>query len=211
MKRSTRRKHRQYKFLYKLLRQARRHRKRGNHRQSRNILLNRVSIEHRPTIVERRKRLGDLEVDLIASKNYQAGLLVIVDRASLKASITKLVTKSATHVTQQIIRRTRPWKDLIRTFTYDNDLAFAGHQIINKAINSRSFFTRPYTSQDKGTVENRIGVIRRFFPKGTDFKNITTKEVKTVENMINNRPVRKFNYQTPNAVFLQKLNVALIS
>jgi IS30 family transposase len=76
---------------------------------------------------------------------------------------------------------------------------------------TRSFFTHPYTSQEKGTVENRIGVLRRFFPKKTHFTLISAKRGSQGEKMINERPVRKFNYQTPNAVFLQKLKVALIT
>jgi IS30 family transposase len=70
---------------------------------------------------------------------------------------------------------------------------------------------KPYTSREKGTVENPIGVLRRFFPKKTDFTFESAKRVSQVEKMINERPVRKFNYQTPNAVFLHKFKVALIT
>jgi IS30 family transposase len=69
--------------------------------------------------------------------------------------------------------------------------------------------TRPYTSQDKGTVENRIGQIRRFFPKKTDLNMVTDGQVKRVERLLNNRPVRKFDYKTPKQVLLEK--IALIS
>ncbi len=69
--------------------------------------------------------------------------------------------------------------------------------------------TRPYTSQDKGTVENRIGQIRRFFPKKTDLNLVTDGQVKSVERLLNNRPVRKFDYKTPKQVLLEK--IALIS
>ena len=102
-------------------------------------------------------------------------------------------------------------KDWLKTITYDNDLAFARHSQVNQELKTKSFFTHPYTSQEKGSVENRIGVLRRFFPKKTDFTLVSAGRVKQVENLINKRPVRKFNYQTPNAVFLQKLKVALIT
>ena len=78
-----------------------------------------------------------------------------------------------------------------------------------KLYKLKRIFTRPYTSQDKGTVENRIGQIRRFFPKKTDLSNVTNEEIKTVETLLNNRPVRKFNYKTPNQVLQQK--IALIT
>jgi len=87
--------------------------------------------------------------------------------------------------------------------TFDNDKAFVEHELIAKALNVKTYFTRPYTSQDKGTIENRNGVIRQFFPKKTDFNLIDKKEVLRVEKELNNRPVRKFKYLTPNEVFLQ--------
>jgi len=85
----------------------------------------------------------------------------------------------------------------IHTLTFDNDLAFADHQSIAKALGVKTYFTRPYTSQDKGTVENRIGVIRRFFPKGTDMRKVHHSTIKSVERKLNNRPMRKFDYLTP--------------
>jgi IS30 family transposase len=103
----------------------------------------------------------------------------------------------------------KPCEQWLKTITYDNDLAFAAHATVNKELKYRSSFTHPYTSQEKGTVENRIGVLRRFFPKKSDFTLVSAKRVS--QKMINERPVRKFNYQTPNTVFLQKLKVALIT
>jgi IS30 family transposase len=100
---------------------------------------------------------------------------------------------------------------MLKTITYDNDQAFTQHIQISKALGTKSFFTHPYTSQEKGSVENRIGVLRRFFPKKTDFSSVTPNQIRKVEEMINERPVRKFNYRTPNAVFLLKQRVALMS
>ncbi len=144
-------------------------------------------------------------------KNHQPGLLVITDRASLKTSLVKISTKASKSIAQSIICKMKPSAHWLKTMTYDNDLAFALHATVNEELKTKSFFTHPYTSQEKGTVENRIGVLRRFFPKKTDFTKVTAKQVSHVEKMINERPVRKFNYQTPNAVFLQKLKVALIT
>jgi IS30 family transposase len=89
------------------------------------------------------------------------------------------------------------------------DKGFADHKNVAYALNVKTYFSRPYTSQDKGTVENRIGQLRRFFPKKTDLSIVTSEQVKRVERLLNNRPVRKFNYKTPNQVLLEK--IALIS
>jgi Transposase and inactivated derivatives, IS30 family len=91
----------------------------------------------------------------------------------------------------------------IKTIFFDNDHAFSTHELKAKTYHIKTYFTRPYTSQDKGTIENRNGVIRQFFPKKTDFNLIPTQEISRVENKINNRPIRKFGYQTPNEVCLR--------
>lgn len=95
--------------------------------------------------------------------------------------------------------------------TFDNDQAFRLHPKIAKELNVQTFFTRSYTSQDKGSIENRNGIIKTFYPKKTDFKQVTAKEVKKVETIIYNRPVRKFNYKTPNKVHLIKQRVVHIA
>lgn len=192
----------QYKQLYKYLRHCKRRRKRGNTKSSRGIIPNRVSIEKRPRIIEKRKRFGDIEVDLIMGKNHKSALLVTVDRATLKTTIDRMEGKSADKIAQKIIRRMKKYPP-IKTMTFDNDLAFAQHQKIAEALNVKTYFTRPYTSQDKGTIENRNGIIRMFYPKKTDFTNIKISNINKVEKLINNRPVRKFGYKTPNEVFLQ--------
>jgi IS30 family transposase len=160
--------------------------------------------------VGRRKRLGDVEVDLIIGKNHQGGLLVMLDRASLITTIDKISSKKPKHIKKLILKRMKNNKHL-KTMTFDNDQAFGLHQEIANELNIKTFFTRPYTSQDKGSVENRNGVIRRFYPKKTGFNEVSAKDVKKVETMINNRPVRKFDYKTPNEVHLLKANVALIA
>jgi IS30 family transposase len=77
-------------------------------------------------------------------------------------------------------------------------------------LNIKSYFARPYCSNDKGTVENINGLIRRFFPKGTNFDTITKEEIMYVEDWINNRPMKIHNYMTPNQIF-QLYSVAIAS
>mgnify|MGYP001101293334 FL=1 len=102
-------------------------------------------------------------------------------------------------------------KAFIKTLTFDNDKGFANHQSIGNKLDANVYFTRPYTSQDKGTVENRIGVIREFFPKGTDLRDVPEQRIKTVERHLNNRPIRKFNYLSPIQETLKHRAVALVT
>jgi IS30 family transposase len=208
-KHGNKRKDLKYKKLYKYLKHGRRRRKRGNSKDGRGVILNRVSIENRPNIVAQRKRLGDIEVDLMMGKNHKGALLVMTDRACLHTNIKKLKGKTSAEVTRAIISKLSKSSYDLHTLTFDNDKAFADHITIGKELDVKTFFTRPYTSQDKGTVENRIGVIRRFFPKKTDLTFITDYQVKQVEQKLNDRPVRKFNYLTPNQVLQKK--IALIT
>ena len=195
----------QYKKLYEYLRHGRRRRKRGNRKDTRGVIKNRTSIEKRPAVVSKRKRLGDFEVDLMMGKGHDGALLVLTDRATLHTRLTKIASKESRVVLDALKSTLMRNKYPLRTFTFDNDKAFSCHELVAKHTGARTYFTRPYTSQDKGTVENRIGVIRRFFPKKTNLTFVTDKQVREVEDKINNRPIRKFNYQTANQVLQKKI------
>ena len=200
------------KQLYTHLTHGRRRRKRGNYNDSRGILTERVSIEQRPKVVEERTRLGDLEGDFMVGKAHKSALLVITDRATLLTRLKKVTSRQADTTEaafEQMLARVP--KAFIKTLTLDNDKAFANHRSIGRKLDADVYFTRPYTSQDKGTVENRIGVIRQFFPKGTDLREVSEQRIKTVERHINNRPIRKFDYLSPIQQTLKHRAVALIT
>jgi IS30 family transposase len=198
-----------YKKIHNLLKHGRRRRKRGARKDTRGIIHGRVPIEKRPKIVQKRIRPGDIEVDFMMGKNHKGALLVMTDRATLHTSLHMLRNRHSAVVSKAIINKLNKVKYPTHTITFDNDKGFADHKNVANALNVKTYFTRPYTSQDKGTVENRIGQLRRFFPKKTDLSIVTSEQVKRVERLLNNRPVRKFNYKTPNQVLLEK--IALIT
>lgn len=209
-KHSTKRTLKVDKHLHKYLRHHNRRQKRKNRKQNKGCIPNRVSIEKRPHVVNDRKRNGDYEVDLMMGSKHKPGLIVLTDRRTIETKLIKITTKKAKVIARKIIAKLKGEKK-VHSLTFDNDLAFAQHEEIAKMLNVKTYFTRPYTSQDKGTVENRIGVIRRFFPKGTDISKVHHSTIKSVENKLNRRPLRKFSYLTP----LEKKNsiskVALIT
>jgi IS30 family transposase len=210
-KHSNKKENLKYKELYKELKHAKRRQKRGNIKDTRGCIQNRVHITERPAIVAQRKRIGDLEADLMMGKDHKSALLVLTDRATLITMIEKLNGKSAKEVTSKIKERlSRFSSSYLKTITFNNGKEFSGHQEIAKEFNLKTYFTTPYTSQEKGTVENRIGVIRRFFPKKTDLRQISKHRIKEVELSINNRPIRKFNYLSPIETLNNKF-VALMS
>lgn len=210
-KKSNHTKYRQDKALHTYLRHNKRRQKRKNHKQNRGCIPNRVSIEQRPEIVNKRGRIGDMEVDLMMGKNHKPGLIVITDRKTIETKLIKVETKKAKVIATKIQKKLQSVKTQIHTLTFDNDLAFAQHEKLANLLNVKTYFTRPYTSQDKGTVENRIGVIRRFFPKGTDMTKIHANTILSIERKLNNRPVRKFGYLTPKEKKLLINKVALVT
>ena len=197
-KHSNHRDHRLYKQLHKDLRHSGRRQKRGNTKDNLGAIKNRTDISKRTDVVKDRSRIGDLEIDLMMGSNHKSALLVMTDRTTLVTMIEKLETKNADEVNQKILKRlTNFSSSWVKTLTYDNGKEFAKHHEVADSLNVKTYFTRPYTSQDKGTVENRIGVIRRFFPKKTDLRNLSNQRVKEVERLLNYRPIRKFNYKNP--------------
>lgn len=192
-KHGNRRNDRKYKQLCKHLKHYGRRRKRRNSHDNRGHIQRRVSIEKRPKIINERKRVGDKEMDIVLGKNHQPGLLVLQDRKTRMTWIEKIESKSADYIENKINHMLQRCKHKVTSITTDNDLAFANHYKLDVKV----YFTHPYSSFEKGSVENRIGVLRRFFPKKTDFETVTDEQVKLVEQKLNDRPMKKFQFKTP--------------
>ena len=187
------------------MRHTGRRQKRNNIKDRRGAIKGRIGIDKRPEVVEIRSRIGDIEVDLMMGSKHKSALLVMTDRTTLVTMIEKLKSKNAEEVYQKMSKKLPNFNSCwIKTITFDNGKEFAYHHKIAEVLKVKTYFTRPYTSQDKGTVENRIGVIRRFFPKKTDLRKVTTKRIKEVERLLNYRPIRKFNYNNPIEVLSNK-------
>ncbi|MDP2419941.1 IS30 family transposase [Sediminibacterium sp.] len=153
------------KRIYLHLKHAKRRIKRTNQKDNRVIIPNRVPIEKRPKIVNKRIRPTDIEVDFMMAKNHNGAILVMTNRATLYTRLHKLSNRRSETVIKAIIKTLEQADYPMHTVTFDTDLGFANHNEVAEALNVDTYFTKPYTSQDKGTVENRIGQIRRFFPK----------------------------------------------
>lgn len=192
--------------LYLHLRnQGKRYRKRGASKDSRGIIKNRISIDKRPDLVENRERFGDLEVDLIIGKGHNQAILTINDRASGVLKMTKVKSKEADVVSLAMNSLLENWKPYLHTITSDNGKEFAGHQEVAQAIEIDYYFARPYHSWERGSNENLNGLIRQYFTKGSDFRSITEKRLAEVEEKLNNRPRKRFGFESPTFVMNQLL------
>lgn len=195
--------------LYKHLRRhGRRYRKRGNLKDNRGIIKNRISIDNRPKIVDDKIRFGDLEIDTIIGKNHKGAILTINDRWSSFVWIRKLNGKNAEELAMETINTLKQIKDLIHTITGDNGKEFACHETISSDLEIDFYFAHPYHSWERGANENTNGLIRQYIPKRTDFQEITQEYLDSIQNKLNNRPRKRLNFDSP-IEFLTKFEILI--
>ena len=188
--------------LYKNLRHSHRKRKkRYGSREKRGQIPNRVSIDKRPKVVDARKRIGDWEADTIIGRNHKGAMVTLVERKSKYTLIRKINRKTSLLLNSAISELTKGIKERFITMTVDNGSEFAGHEKITSKLGVDVYFAHPYHSWERGLSENTNGLIRQYFPKKTDFREISNREVLQVQHLLNNRPRKTLDYLTPNEVF----------
>lgn len=162
----------------------------------------RISIHQRPKVVQERKQYGHWERDGVETRKGKTGLSVLVERKTGYVKVTKIAARTARNTSVSMTRiLSRYPKAMRRTITYDNGKENVEHIRVNKILGTKSYFCEPFHSWEKGTVENTIGLIRRIFPKTTNFDHITTKQIKALERQLNNRPRKRLEYSTPHQIF----------
>jgi IS30 family transposase len=186
-----------------LVRHHRRRKRRGySRRHTKPHIPARVAITERPAAATTRRQLGHWEADTMVTRQGKAALQLAVDRKSRYAILNRLPRRTAAAMraglNRSLARFPRPVR---RTLTYDNGTENVEHLRVNQVLGTRSYFCTPYTSQERGTVENTAGLVRRFFPKRTNFDTLRRQDVKAVERWLNHRPRRVLHFQTPAEVF----------
>jgi transposase, IS30 family len=169
------------------------------------------ALEKRPAIVNERGRFGDWEGDTIIGSGRHGGALVsLVERKSGYLALLPVPSKHAKKVRQAMCGRLQQLPpELRQTMTLDNGSEFAEYEQLESTLDMEVFFTDPHAPWQKGTNENTNGLTRQFFPKGTDFNQVSRYKVARAENLLNDRPRKRLNYQTPNEVLAQQRNRAL--
>lgn len=163
---------------------------------------NKVSIEKRPKIVDKKIRIGDWEGDLVIGKNHKKALVTLVDRKSKKVKIAKVESKNAVVVRTAICNLLK--NETVFTTTLDNGKEFTQHELIAKKLAIKVYFAHPYSSWERGLNENTNGLIRQYFSKGSSFENITDEDVQFAEDALNNRPRKTLGFCTPNEIYSGK-------
>lgn len=196
--------------LYKHLRCQKRRRKRYGSVERRGKLPNRVSIEERPEVVNQRERLGDWEVDTVIGKNHQGALVSLVERKSRYTLLMLVKRRQADLVKQAMLSLLLPLTNRVYSITSDNGKEFAEHKQIAESLHADFYFAHPYASWERGLNENTNGLIRQYFPKGSDFSSLTKTLSVSVSDKLNHRPRKCLDFKTPFEVFFDP-SVALTS
>ena len=159
---------------------------------------NRLSIDHRPKIVELRKEIGHWEGDLIIGKNRKNVIGTLVERVTRFTLIVKPKSRKAKDVRKAFENALKkvPHK-FKKSLTYDNGLEMAEHKQFTKNTNMPVYFCHPYASWERGTNENTNGLIRDFWPKKSAFATLSYYDIKKVQDLLNGRPRKIVNWNSP--------------
>jgi IS30 family transposase len=195
--------------LHQHLRCQKQRRKRYGGRDRRGQIAQRQSIDDRPAVINQRERIGDWEADTIVGKGHQQAMLSLVERRSRFTLLHKLERTTASAVTTAALTQLQPVARKVKSITSDNGKEFAGHQDIAQKLGAEFYFAHPYAAWERGTNENTNGLIRQYFPKGSDFAAVTSAQVNAVVARLNHRPRKVLRYRTPHEVFYNIEIVAL--
>lgn len=190
--------------LVKALRQARayrRKRKSRNHQETRGKIVEMLSIEERPHEVADRAIPGHWEGDLIMGKHQRTALGTLVERTTRYTILVPLKAKDATSVRKAYAKALRSLPgEITKTLTYDQGKEMSEHKQFTIDTGMTVYFAHPGAPWERGTNENTNGLLRQYFPKGTEFDKVSTREIKRVQRELNDRPRAVLHWQKPTEV-----------
>jgi|SRR3989344_8563968 len=174
-------------------------------RYKRMVILGKVSIAERPEEAQIRSRVGHWETDLMEGiKATRHVVSATVDRKSGAIMLDKLTSKESEEKMDTLIRRfERIPLHIRKTMTFDNGFENTQHRRL-ESLRMLTFFCAAYHSWEKGTVENTIGLVREYLPKGMDLTAVTQQELMVIGTALNDRPRKRLGYLTPNEVLLKE-------
>ena len=193
--------------LYQQLRCQKKRKKRyASGRERRGQIIGRRPISERPAHIETRAQVGHWEGDTVIGAAHKQAVVTLVERKSGYAVLAKVKNKTSDLVSAAIISKLSPLAPLVKTMTFDNGKEFAGHSTIDTALNSTTYFADPFASWQRGSNENFNGLLRQYIPKKRALSTVTDKELRMIQDQLNNRPRKRLGFKTPSEVFTQSLN-----
>ena len=173
-------------------------RKRARKRTKRVVVPRRISIEERPQHVNNREQIGHWEADTAVSRKSKQTLMVLQERMVGLTFLKKLPRCAPDEMNDALTSRLAPLPQALRrSITFDNGPENRRHYLLRDELNCKTYFCHPYSSWERGSVENAVGLTRREWPKKTDYALISDEEIATLEYRLNTRPRKRFGYRTP--------------
>ena len=174
---------------------------------SRIPIKDRLSIDERPAVVDAKARFGDWEMDTIVGKDGKGVIVTLVERTTKKMLMAKSPKgKNAKAVARLVVQMLRPFEHHVLSITTDNGTEFADHKYIAKMLHTKVYFAHPYSSWEKGLIENTNKLIRQYIPKDTDFSSLSADYILYVQTEINLRPRKLLDFSSPKQKFLLSLH-----
>lgn len=195
-----------YQFIFKTRRDLtqylqcgrKKRRKRKDRRKKRVLIPDRVGIEQRPTYINDRGECGHWEGDTAVSRQSAEALMVLQERSLGLTFLTKLPRCAPNEMAEAVINRLKDFPpDLRRSITFDNGQENRHHKTMQEQLGTETYFCDPYSSWQKGSVENAVGLTRRYWPKKTNYALIPDEEIAMVEHRLNTRPRKRFGFLSP--------------
>jgi transposase, IS30 family len=195
-----------YQFIFKTRRDLTKHlqcgrihrRKRKDPRKKRVLIPERTGIDQRPAHIADRSEYGHWEGDTAVSRKSPNALMILQERTLGLTLLEKLPRCAPKDMARAVIDRLKDLPaDLRRSITFDNGQENRHHTTMQEALTIDTYFCEPYSSWQKGSVENAVGLTRRFWPKKTDYALIPDEEIATVEYRLNTRPRKRFGFLSP--------------
>jgi IS30 family transposase len=182
--------------LYLHLRRSRRRRKKRFHvARVRGDILRRRHISTRPKVIDDRIRFGDWERDLLFGSSRSRCVIAFVERTTCLTRLKVLENKSPRSIARATIEVLG--KEVCLSITNDNGFEFRAHEMESEKLNVPIYFTNPYSSWEKGTCENQIGLVRQYISKDEKLEDLDEARLKEIETRLNTRPRKKIGFQTP--------------
>ena len=193
-------------FAHHLRRKRRSRKDRSQAHEQRGRIIDAVPISKRPGEINDRSVPGHWEGDLIIGKNHKSALGTLVERKTRLVILVPLKGKDAKTVRESFVdvfKEIEP--DMRLSMTYDRGLEMAEHKELTEQTGVKVYFADPYSPWQRGTNENTNGLIRQYFPKGTDFTKVTMEQIKLAQHRLNNRPRKVLGWSTPLKEFKKQL------
>lgn len=200
------------KELISYLRQgARGRQRRKRDTDQRGTIANIVSIHERPAEVANRCVPGHWESDLIVGKDHQSALGTIVERTTRTTILVPLKAKDALSVRLAFAKTVKQLpREVFKSITHDRGTEMHQHELFTAHTKVQIYFADPQSPWQRGTNENTNGLIRQFFPKGTDFNLVSRKHIKHVQRLLNERPRKTLDWETPEHEFAKLFGISAV-